>query len=605
MATVTIAITSSGNGRWRVPADCSGSITVECVGAGAIGGGAYSKTNSITVTPLQLVYINIGGVGTNDSAGGDTWFNVSAGAPAASSSPTNACLAKGSSAPVYAGSVSGGNKLSGAGNVRYSGGAGFAETTNCLSCCGQSYFYSFGGAAGPNGDGGNGYQSGRGGGGGANGGAAGTAGSGGANRLGTGGGASGTTSGTNGTNGGGGGAATTGNTPGFSNPEIIWKDGAGNTYGVGGGWGGFVSNYPAGSVISGSYGGGGTGAFGPGSGSGLIIVTYTPTVSIGTTYTEVLNEISSGNRETYRIPYGVNTITVHAIGAGGTTASNGNGPFYGGGGGAYASSAIDVSTLNDKYGGFSLIAYSFGEVWFNSLAVATPTNSNTGVYADSGYLTSPSFPTAGQASLSVGQTKFSGGIGGTGAPSSGAFYNTIQKMGGGGGAAGPSGAGKNGGNAYNISGSASGGGGGGANGGSSSAGGNATSTTAGAGGAGNGGSGGGAAATATSNAGNGTNGGGGGGGKNTSGRINGGNGGQQNIWTDSGTGNVYGPGGGGGGGVSLTATFNNYLDRAGSGGYGGGGGYADGTPNGKPLIVLVYTMVKAVPISSNMLMMFR
>lgn len=586
---VVIAITSGT--RWRVPVDCT-SATIEVIGGGSVGGGAYSKTNTVSLTPLSLAYINIGAGGGNPA--GDTWFNKATNA--APSSTTNGALAKGAIGfPPSCGGVQtayGGLASDGVGDLKYSGGAGLAS----LTCSGFTV-YSFGGAAGPNGAGGNGYQSTSptyGGGGGANGGASATGRDGGNNRLGTGGGTGGASP-TAGTNGGGGGGNSSSVVGGAGSADLVWTDYLGNQYGPAGGNGAPSANPPFIGNAGVKYGGGGGQASSTG-GQGLIIITYTPAVTIGNSYTEVLNtngptDVSTPSR--WRIPYGVETVTIHAIGSGSVgSASN----FNGGGGGAYATSAVDVSTLNNT-GAYYLNYFTssglglFGgsDAWFNKSSSSAPTSTTDGALAKGATYAGS---TGGQASSSVGTTKYSGGNGGNGGGT------TINKGGGGGGSAGPSGAGKNGGNVFSVTNaSGSGGGGGGSNGGSSTAGGNSTAAaTAGAGGAGTSGSGGGAAGTTTTNAGNGSNGGGGGGGKNTTGRTNGGNGAMQAIWTDSGTSVQYGPSGGGGGNAALTAT--NY-GNPGVPSYGGGcGAYISSlgvSYAGQPILVLQYTITKAVP----------
>lgn len=592
IAPVVIAITSGT--QWRVPADCT-SATIECIGGGSVGGGAYSKTNTVTLTPLSLAYINVGS-GSETEAAGDTWFNKSVYSPP--SSTTNGARAKGGNGlpPVTAGVATGGQASSGVGDVKYSGGSGYGYYTE--ACCNTFTFgYSFGGAAGPNGAGGDGLLTGSyGGGGGANGGESATGTTGGNNRLGSGGGAAGNPP-SAGSNGGGGGARTGGSgNGGAGSADLVFTDYLGNTYGPAGGGGGAIN---LDSTVSGAlYGGGG----GQG-GQGLIIVTYTPVVTIGASYTEVLNTYGPTNEFTpsrWRIPYGVDSVTIHAIGEGGSGTSSG--VLTGGGGGAYASATIDVSTLNNTGAYYSLpynrSSFTPYDAWFNKAASSAPSSSTNGVRAKAAGVDSA---TGGSAASSVGTVKYSGGNGGMGAGTS------TRKSAGGGGAAGPSGDGKNGGNAFSTTGSGSSGGGGGANGGSSTAGESASSATvAGAGGAGNGGSGGGAAATATTYAGAGTNGGGGGGGKNSSTPISGGNGGTQYIWTDSGTGTQYGPGGGGGG---LAAINSFTYGNAGSGAnWGGGSGGSVGFPSkGDSLIVLQYTITKSAGggNTSNMLMFFQ
>jgi len=114
---------------FKIPVDCN-RITIECVGAGSTNGngGAYSKTNSISVTPGSTIYFQIG------SFGGDTWVNVTGNSVPANTS--TGCLAIG-------GSISPSSQIaSGVGNLKFRGGnpGGFAG----------------GGAAGPGGNGGDG-----------------------------------------------------------------------------------------------------------------------------------------------------------------------------------------------------------------------------------------------------------------------------------------------------------------------------------------------------------------------------------------------------------------------------------------------------------------
>ena len=73
MATL-IFLTTTGAGNWTVPADCI-SATIECIGGGGGGesaagirgngggGGAYSKKNTLSLTPGASVAYNVGGGG--------------------------------------------------------------------------------------------------------------------------------------------------------------------------------------------------------------------------------------------------------------------------------------------------------------------------------------------------------------------------------------------------------------------------------------------------------------------------------------------------------------------------------------------------------------
>jgi hypothetical protein len=137
MPQVVIAITSGT--RWRVPVDCT-SATIEVIGGGGVGGGAYSKTTSVSLTPLSLVYVNIGsggsvsnGGGGANTGGGDTWFNKTTNA--APSSTTNGALAKGGGVipSCGGGSAPGGLSSGGVGDVgaKFSGGDGYGTWNYC------------------------------------------------------------------------------------------------------------------------------------------------------------------------------------------------------------------------------------------------------------------------------------------------------------------------------------------------------------------------------------------------------------------------------------------------------------------------------------------
>ena len=89
-----IAYTATGASTFTVPAGVT-SITAECIGAGSGGGnygfgvgsgaggngGAYAK-GTLSVTPGQTVYINVGAgsAANSGAAGGDSWVNVSTNA---------------------------------------------------------------------------------------------------------------------------------------------------------------------------------------------------------------------------------------------------------------------------------------------------------------------------------------------------------------------------------------------------------------------------------------------------------------------------------------------------------------------------------------------
>jgi len=300
----TVILTEPGAGTWTVPADWSNSNnSIECIGGGAGGlggvngqsaggGGGYSKSVNLTLTPGASIQYRVGPGGqgstsTTGNAGGDTWFNS-----AAFPSSGQACGAKGSPAAirnaVSPGAAAAGGYATGTGNAKFgggSGGAGVDTTNNCGA--------GAGGAGGPNGNGANGAGAGSpgGGGGGNGGGANGAIPNGGNNSLGTGGavGATGAP-GVPGTLGGGGAGATSFalGGQGGNGVDIV----AGFLGSGGGGGGGFatgVSNATQGGN-GGLYGGGGGGAgqrlSGTGTGGhgapGIIIIRY----STGTPFVE-------------------------------------------------------------------------------------------------------------------------------------------------------------------------------------------------------------------------------------------------------------------------------------------------------------------------------
>jgi hypothetical protein len=583
MPTVTLVLTQGTT--FTVPVDAGNGFTVECIGSGLQGGGAYSKTNLLSIAPGTKVYMQIGAYAT------DTWLNTTNTAP---TSTSTGCLAKGAPNAIVGNYYLGGPASGCIGDVKYSGGrSGYAV-----------YFFGGGGAAGPHGNGANGGDGASngngGGGGGADGGSVGgnatvsTSGAGGNNRLGTGGGA-GNSSFKNGTNGGGGGGLlyTTyaGNDGGNSSSEATWTDSitgisVGPGSGSGGGLyttysycsccccvtgynGGAGDNFPQTSgpynVYNTSFGGGigGVSQSWGGISSGVIIITYTPKTTAGTTYTvayDVRNGIPNGYFSSanlsnkFRVPYGVTSVTVHTIGIGAPALNNGGSTVVGGGGGAYA-----LTTITGLTGGQILTVQAqqaFGsDTWISTTTVA-PTSSSQGALAKcAAYNTTGA---GGQASACIGTTVYSGGNGGT------ATASGTRTCGGGGGAAGPSGAGKNGGNGKTATtGNGGGGGGGGSNGGSSTVGSIGT-TNGGNGGVSSTGTAGGAGGVTTAGS-NGSNGSGGGGGGSANFMATvGGSGAGQALWTDSMTGLTYGPSGGGGGCGYLAANL---------GGYNGGAGY--------------------------------
>jgi len=606
MSKVTIVLTSGTT--WTVPLDCR-SATVECIGPCTSAtsttnsyGGNYSRTNSVTLTPLQKVYINIGAYG-----GIFSWFNKDT-----NSIPTS--TANGSCSGV---ATNNSNRI---GDIVYSGGTPGTEAVEAeLGCC--SYYYMYGGAggtAGPNGPGANGASSfavgnntfsGGGGGGGANGSSPGAnannityyGGVGGNSFFASGGvGQTNVQAATNGTLGAGGGGAYDTNTssglgtPGTGSIMPIWTNSYSKlTYGVLGGVGGYSSANA--SIYIPSFVPANPGSSG---GAGLIVITYTPTSPPTGTYVEA---ITNNSLPSWKVPPGVTSLKIECIGAGGSY-SDIYSTIYpaniASSGGSYASNTVTVIP-ND----FLKIQVGVPQSYANYQDSNTPgstvvrTSSNTVLVCATGGV-SGALPNNAN---NVGSITFVGGVGGNNAYASTRGYGA---GGGGGGAAGPGGAGKAGGNANTTSTAGRGGGGGGAGGTSSTAGGNATGTVAGAGGAGPAGTGAGSAATSGANAGAGTNGGGGGGGfsSTTATRYDGAAGSANTIssWTTSVQNATYGPGGGGGGAACIVGLPP--YPSGGSGGlYGGGVGAGigfSGQAAGGGLIILTYTVTAANNISS-------
>lgn len=241
-----VYLTTSGN--WTVPASIC-TITVDCIGGGANGvgnsivtggvgggGGAFSRKNSLTVTPGASIPYTVGGVGA------DTNFN------------SGSCLAKGASGQT------GGQAASGAGDIKVSGGNGGSGGVDLsLKGKGCGGGGGGGGAGGPNG--------------------AGVAGSNGGDSDGTAGGVGGSGGRGDSTSGGTGGGA---NTAGNAGTEYSSSP----TYGSGGGGGGGTGSVGASGgnngASAGTYGAGGGGggaskvstSSGGAGAQGLIVITY-------------------------------------------------------------------------------------------------------------------------------------------------------------------------------------------------------------------------------------------------------------------------------------------------------------------------------------------
>lgn len=574
MAQTTIALTAAGGNTyvWYAPVDCSGLVTLNLIGPGAGGGGAYA-TNTILVSPGKKFFVNF----LNN-----TWINTTNAMPTDSTSTTGAKAAGANTSSTLGGQASACVPTLGA----FSGGSGDIYNGT-----------GGGGAAGPNGPGGNG-QSWPGSGGTANG-----------NRV---------------AGGGSGSPDETGSPGAQGTRDNIWTDFVGNQYGPasGGGPGSYNPDPEAspfgdtGARIS--FGGGGSGS-GVNYNNGVIIIQYDSKQIAVEDYTEIFTIVGT---TPWRVPAGVTKIKAEAIGGGGSGGSSTANDNGGGGGGAYAQTTeinvvpksiayISVSASQQLSGGSSRRNNSAS--WFNT-SNSIPTSTSlplTAVKAAGGYSghsmqSINSIKTsAGLASESIGDIKIDGGSGEV------TYSNAYPRGAGGGGAAGPGGAGKRGGkDRYTLTAAGGGGGGGGAGSGSSTAGGSAVTTTGGTGGQGpsgfSGGSGGTTTTVATASS-NGS-GGGGGGSSTTLVRANATAGSMYpySQWTNTAR-DVFGPGSGGGGAGSANASLGG---SAGAGGiYGGGGGAVGGTANassngagGQGIVVLTYTV--AAPTANKFFSMF-
>jgi len=272
---------------------------------------------------------------------------------------------------------------------------------------------------------------------------------------------------------------------------------------------------------------------------------------------------------TFTVPSGVTSITVEAIGGGGNSVAN---VGFGAGGGAYAkSNAIAVTPGSTFYVNIGTAADSWANT-SNSAPVVGVTPTTQAVLAKAG-ASGSSTGLGGQASLSLGDVKYSGGNGGTSQRVDAFSY---YGLGGSGGAAGPYGAGGNGGDALTSVSVNPGGGGGGAGSFSSSGGGGAgyvpiNTYTGGNGGSSAAGLLGGAGVDSSAGQ-DGLDGGGGAGGGYDIGAPlakNGGNGSVAVVplWSFGGT--SYGPGSGAGGGSALGTV--DYASAGTGGSFGGGG----------------------------------
>jgi len=425
MARVFVVLTSGTT--WYAPADCT-SISVECLSGGstpAVGQlipveASYSKSNNIPVTPFQKFYYQVG------SAYGSSWFNTVNAVPVVGTqNSANSCIAYTFSDVTQATQIS--NSI---GDIKFYGGIS-SYSVHCANPCPNYTDYSSGGgAAGPNGNGGNSgnpftsvssnY------GGGADGGTSATTTGAGTGPLGN----------TDGTKGAPVAAPTTTPTSISNSQYIVWTDFIKNNYGIGGGFSnlGYVFCPTAVNIV-------GYGTLGN---PGLIVISYVPAGMPQNSYTEVYQGSASFN---WRVPTGVTSIKVEALGAGGTVSASSN-TGYGAGGGAYSSAILTVQPGQ----GFSAVVgtSAYGGAGSNT----TFSNSITTIVNAGGG--------------GIGGIRFGGIVyvgtgypGGNGAQNFGTT-NANWRGGGGGGAGGPNGPGGDGGPPYGTGVTGGGGGGGGA-----------------------------------------------------------------------------------------------------------------------------------------------
>jgi hypothetical protein len=430
MARVFIVLTSGTT--WIAPLDCK-QITVECLSGGAAFGcssiyatlnGSYSKSNSIPVTPFQKFYYSIG------SAGFSTWFNTINSVPVVGTqNSANSCIAYN----LYSSATQSTQLSNSIGDYNFYGGYAYLNYQYCS--CGDQYIYGgSGGAAGPDGNGGNNalktasvtYYNG----GGANGGTS-------ANSTSAGTGPLGNIDGTNGA------PANVTSLPIVNSQYIVWNDGI-NNYGISSGYSSDEYNL---------------GSPGPGPGSlnlvgyggtlkqGLIVISYVPAGPPGNSYTEVYQGNQGSNTlVNWRVPVGVTSIKVEALGAGsGPTTASFN--TYSGAGGAYSSATISVLPGQ-------IFSGSVGGTYYGAGANTTFSNLSTVLVNAGGAGINGNTAVGGVVYVGTG---YPGGNGTLNSGTTSANYRTA----GGGGAGGPNGPGGDGGPPYQPGGGTSGGGGGG------------------------------------------------------------------------------------------------------------------------------------------------
>jgi|GEM_PF-4090091 len=321
----TIAVIGAGGG---------GRSGGAAAGAGGGGGGGFASSSNITLTPGSTVTISVQSgttaVGTN---GGDTYF---------CNSTSNCTNLQGSSVQVGArggygatstSAATGGTTTPAVGTTKFNGGrGGEGKTTSAFNGGGGGGAAGIKGAGFNGGDGrtaGGGDDAGGGGGGAGGGlatvGAIGTA-NGGAGGVGpgnTGAGTGGTTAaGGAGSSGGGGGGGDAAFGGGLGGSGVDW-----GTLGAGGGGGGAGDGSGAGTVTAGAggtYGGGGGGGeVGGVGGGGLIVISYTPLLTIsGTIYTdEGITALNSAGK-TVRLRVGTSSPGIFS-----TTTLSGTGAY--------------------------------------------------------------------------------------------------------------------------------------------------------------------------------------------------------------------------------------------------------------------------------------
>lgn len=137
--------TFTASGTWTCPSGVT-SIDVECWAAGGGGlsdtggggGGAYSKKNSVSVTPTNNYTVTVG-TSAVDTNGGDTSFESS-------------CIAKGGLSRTNGGT--GGTAAGSTGDTKFSGGSGSAGTANRAGGGGAGEIEAGGNASGTTSNGG-------------------------------------------------------------------------------------------------------------------------------------------------------------------------------------------------------------------------------------------------------------------------------------------------------------------------------------------------------------------------------------------------------------------------------------------------------------------